>query len=220
MGGRGDKAPPTAHDTVPICRDCHTGPDGIHAKRWAFEVGPETAPRSEQWVEGANADGTTFSHPLVMDDESPSPAKWSDAKLGLHWEEAGAKLLKQRATIANIYQMRWGWGQGWARRAADAMGGGAHGTGQQISERTVRRCAAVWKHWKGDWELMKQLGSVTVAYAIAGAEDTDAALVIAEKGIEADKKAGEIVREIEGKSDNVAERCTCPDCGTEHRKGD
>jgi hypothetical protein len=213
MGG--DPTGVLDHERYDLCDPCH---DGLHAKLWGFEVGPETAPRGEQWVEGTNADGTTFSHPLVMDDESPSPAKWSDARLGLHWEEAGAKLLKQRATIANIYQMRWGWGQGWARRAADAMGGGAHGTGQQISERTVRRAAAVWKHWNGDWELMKQLGSVTVAYAIAGAEDSDRALVIAEEQLAAGKKAGEIVREIEGKSDNVGQKCTCNKCGDTHTK--
>lgn len=209
MGGRGDKAPPAAHETVPVCRDCHRD---LHLKLWTFE------PPKDGWVVGTNADGTTFERPLVLDNASPSPARWEDAKLGEQWEMADAKRLKTRATIANIYRQRWGWGKGWAKRAADAMGGGSQGTGQQISERSVRRAANIWAEWNGDWELMKALGSVTVAYAIADAEDSGAARQIAEKELALGKKAGDIVRQIEGKSDNVGQTCEehewrCHRCG-------
>lgn len=210
MGGTSEDWP--EHDLYDLCDPCH---DGLHAKLWTFEKD------DAGWVTGTNANGTTFERPLVVDNSSPSPAAWDDAKLGLYWEAAGAALLKDRATIANIYKQRWGWGRGWARRASDAMGGGKDGTGQPISERTVRRCANVWKHWQGDWEKMKQLGSTTVAYAIAGAEDSDRALEIAQEQLASGKRAGEVVALIEGKSAKpVQEPCEehewrCRRCGAQ-----
>lgn len=211
--GRGMGGDPTGvldHERYDLCDPCH---DGLHAKLWTFTVD------ENGWVEGVNANGTTFSHPLVIDNDSPSPAAWNDAKLGLYWEKAGAALMEDRATIANIYQRRWGWGQGWAKRAADAMGGGKDGTGLQISTRSVRRAANQWTLWKGDWETMKKLGSLTVAYAIASADDAQAALAIAEKELPAGKKAGEVVRLIEGKTDSAVqkEKCDCDCC--DHWKG-
>jgi hypothetical protein len=215
MGG--DPTGVLDHERYDLCEPCHTGPDGIHAKRWTFTVD------ENRWVEGVNANGTTFSHPLVIDNDSPSPAAWDDAKLGLYWEKAGAALMEDRATIANIYQQRWGWGQGWAKRAADAMGGGKDGTGLQISTRSVRRAANQWALWKGNWETMKRLGSLTVAYAIASADDAPAALVIAEKELADGKKAHEVVRLIEGKPAKVdqTEQCVCGQgegCGHVHTR--
>jgi hypothetical protein len=209
MGGTHEHLP-----TVPLCRRDH---DALHNGDWSLSID------DEGWATGTNADGTTFERPLYFDDASPSPAWWTDGKLGEQWERADAATLRARATIAHVYKRRWGWGRGWARRAADAMGGGSQGTGQQISERTIQRAANVWKHWEGNWELMKALGSMTVAYAVAGAEDTDRALEIAQKRLADGKKAGEIVAEIEGRNDTVGvtERCTCPTCGHEHnRKGE
>lgn len=213
-GMGGDPKGVLDHERYDLCDPCHRD---LHLKLWAFK------PDESGWVVGTNADGTTFERHLVVDNESPSPAQWDDAKLGLYWEQAGAALMEDRATIANIYRQRWGWGKGWAKRAADAMGGGKDGTGQQISERSVRRAANQWKHWNGNWELMKKLGSLTVAYAIADAEDSDRAMVIAQEQLAVGKKAGEIVREIEGKSDNVGQTCEehewrCRRCGAE--KGD
>lgn len=205
------------HDLYPLCRDCHRG---LHEKMWTFTKD------DEGWVVGTNADGSTFERPVYYDDASPSPAWWTDAKLGEQWENADARHLKTRATIAHVFKARWGWGKGWADRAGDVMGGGAHGTGQQISSRTVRRYANVWDEWKGDWELMRALGSVTVAYAIAGAEDSGKARAIAEKELAAGAKAGQVVALIEGKTDKPgqSERCVCGEgegCGQVHsKKGD
>ncbi|KKK62342.1 hypothetical protein LCGC14_3005280 [marine sediment metagenome] len=129
-----------------------------------------------------------------------------------------ATLMEDLGTFANIYRERWGWGQDWAKRAADALGGGKDGSGLQISTRSVRRAANQWTLWKGNWETMKKLGSLTVAYAIASADDAEAALAIAEKELPTGKKAGAIVRLIEGKPAKVdQEMCTCF-CGHTHTK--
>ena len=73
-----------------------------------------------------------------------------------------------------------------------------------------------------DWEVMKQLGSMTVAYAVAEAEDPQAALALAQAALDEGKKAGQVVALIEEKHGmlppewKIAEPMGhCPECGAE-----
>lgn len=204
MGGTHDHLPEVA-----LCRDDH---ERVHRHDFSFEI-------KDGWVTGTEKGGKQWEHPLKLDNDNPAPAAWDDAKLALYWDNADASLLKIKATIAHIYKQRFAWGQGWAARAAQILGDGVHGIGKPISERSVRRYANLFDHWDGDWEKMKQLGSVTVAYAVADSEDSEKALSVAVAALDEGRNVRQVVALLSPNSADVGhiEWCTCA-CGNKHRK--
>ena len=76
MGGRGSKAPASAHERVPLCRDDHRT---LHAGEWAFS-------QQIDWYVGTK--GGDFRSPVSLDNHASDERYWEVEKLDAEWHAA------------------------------------------------------------------------------------------------------------------------------------
>lgn len=213
MGGRGDKAPPTAHDKVPLCRGCHRD---LHDALWDFRIEDGMvlllAPGDPGWVQGRRA--------LVLSESGGDPLGWTDEKLATEWErqEANAiEALHWQCIVAKVFQQRYGWGEKWYEQAARFI---ADFTGRDLHWRDVYRRRQMYDAFKDRWEDLSRLG-IPIAMAVAKSADPKKGLSMALSLKAQNMRPTEIKQLLAGKVARPAKAtCVCAECGNEHTKGE
>ena len=109
MGGRGNKAPPSAHDTDPLCRPCH---DAHHDGHWDYKV-------NGYFYVGVK--GGDFHSPLKYDDSGDKPRFGRPEKLRQQYHERREKVIqeyREDCREATVLQERISWMFEWYIAAA------------------------------------------------------------------------------------------------------
>ena len=205
MGGTHDHVP-----TVPLCRSCHTGPDGVHSRRWTLEV-------REDMARGHRDGVVLFERPVALSDLREDPRYWSDVRLAVEYsdtESAVGVLRERQATICYVFFQRYGWAKEWYKRCAQMI---SDETGHHTHERRIYEGLKLFLAWQDDWEMMRQVGA-TVALAVAESADPEKAREEALTRRDQGERPTAIARALRGLADvrDERERHKCPNCGYEH----
>lgn len=155
MGGRGPKAPATAHERDPLCRNCHDAhhrEEFRYAKKDGFYIGIE---------------GGDFRSPVAFDNDSPDKRLWEVEKLADDWHQAdedAVRAYQEQCGGAFAVKERIGWMQDWWLEAA-----------KQLS-----KDAALPMDWHLVYDRVRSWETFEVL--LGGGPAWDAVLLLGEKG--------------------------------------
>lgn len=174
MGGRGDKAPPSAHDTDPLCRPCHSD---HHDGLWDYSV-------NGLFYTGGK--GGDFHSPIKYDDLGDDPRFWTPKKLQEDWHKinsAAGYLYERQCADAWVLQERISWRFEWYLAAAEML---SLDSEAPVHWRRVYERCEDWQTYQlklgggKAWEDIALLGPGlrrTIARSATPREDLDTAMV-------------------------------------------
>lgn len=211
MGGQGVKVP--EHGRVPLCRDHHTGPEGVHNGAFAIELVGDIARTMEGGV-------CASRRAVVVREEDPDPSYWSDEKLAAQWrysEENALDALFDQCQAAWLFYERYHWQPQWYDRVAEML---SEYSGRFVHPRRVYERVKVWEAFRDRREDYEYLGT-RVAIAVAEDPDHEKALGYAILARDDGARSAEIVEALRAKRQEreylPAERHECPLCHNLHR---
>ena len=204
MGGRGDKAPASAHDTDPLCRACHTD---HHDGLWDYSV-------NGLFYSGSK--GGDFHSPLKYDDLGEDPRFWTPTKIKDDWHTINTEaieLYEKQCRRAWVLQERVSWMFEWYIAAAAMLSLDAPAP---VHWRRVYERCQDWETYElklGGGQVWKDIALLGpgLRRVIAGADDPKAALDTAMVERLAGMTVAETQRIIKGLPE--PEPKLCPHCG-------
>jgi hypothetical protein len=200
---------------VPLCRGCH---DDHHAKLFDFA-------KKDGFYVGTKGE---FRSPIAFDNDSPDKRLWEVEKLAADWHGADEEAVgwyREQCSDAFAVEERIGWMQDWWLQAAKQLSKDA---AVPMDWHLVYDRVSSWKTFElllgggPAWEAVLLLGEKG-RRAVCAHEDPQWALdtaVVARLGGSTVAQVVRLLKSGEISDEPKTERCTCPDCGTEHRKGD
>lgn len=206
MGGTHEHLP-----RVPLCRADHTS---LHNGEWAFKI------EGDFFV---GTKGGDFRCPVEYNDTGEDPYYWTPEKLREHWhtvQAAAGYLYKEQCREAWVLRERIAWMDEWYLEAAKMLSRDAE---RPINWRRVYDRVKSWETFelrlRGGkiWEEVEVIGE-RLRLAVAKSADPEKAMATAVVERLSGATVSQIERALSDGGKEEAPRCTCPDCGHEHRQ--
>jgi hypothetical protein len=210
MGGTHDHLP-----EVPLCRDHHRS---LHAGEWAFSI-------QGAWYVGTK--GGDFRSPVALDNLALDKRYWEVEKLAAEWhaaDKAAVVCYQAQCQVAWAIKERIEWMPEWWIEAAKQL---TKNEDRPVAWQTVYDRVRSWQTFElrlggeAAWGDVYLLGE-KARQAVCAHDNPQWALDTAVVARLGGSTVAQVVRLLKGgdSDEPKTERCTCPDCGTEHRKGD